>query len=122
MKYFSHKEFDQKGLPNSGRLMKERFLRGIDGLREMCGFPFHITSGYRTYEYNKSIGGSRNSYHTRGMAADVLVKTPEEIYTIVTNAKKFGFYGIGISFPKDGQPGFVHLDIRAKYRKAMWGY
>lgn len=32
-----------------------------------------ITSGYRSQELNKAIGGAPNSQHTRGQAADIIV-------------------------------------------------
>ena len=53
MKYFKYSEFDQKGLLGSGKEhMNQEFLDALDDLREVCGFPIIISSGYRTPEYN----------------------------------------------------------------------
>lgn len=49
-------------------------------IREALG-PVHITSGYRCPKLNNKIGGSPNSQHTLGLAADIRVShyTPYEV-------------------------------------------
>ena len=32
----------------------------------------HVTSGYRSPRLNQMVGGSKNSMHTQGLAADIL--------------------------------------------------
>ena len=34
--------------------------------------PVHITSGYRSARLNQMVGGSKNSIHIQGLAADIL--------------------------------------------------
>lgn len=46
----------------------------LDPLRTHLGKPIRVTSGYRTPEHNTRIGGSRNSAHMRGEAADIAVR------------------------------------------------
>ncbi len=43
----------------------------LDPMREEYGKPVRVTSGYRSPEYNKRIGGATNSQHTKGQAADL---------------------------------------------------
>lgn len=43
----------------------------LDGARELCGFPFVITSGYRDPEKNLQVGGVPFSSHTKGLAVDL---------------------------------------------------
>jgi len=43
----------------------------LDRARELYGFPIYITSGYRTEEENKAVGGVPNSAHLTGKAADL---------------------------------------------------
>ena len=49
----------------------EKLLEVLDGLREFCGQPIKITSGYRCTELNKLVGGSPTSAHVIGYAADL---------------------------------------------------
>lgn len=52
----------------------------LDPLREAYGKPIIVTSGYRCKALNKAVGGSINSQHCLGQAADIrtVSDTPEE--------------------------------------------
>lgn len=43
----------------------------LDPIRERWGAPITVTSGYRSPELNKRVGGVENSQHMRGEAADI---------------------------------------------------
>jgi len=43
---------------------------GMQRVRNCLGVPVHITSGYRSPEVNRAVGGSGNSQHSQGLAAD----------------------------------------------------
>ena len=43
----------------------------LDPLREAYGRPIRVTSGYRCPRLNNLVGGSPNSQHMRGEAADI---------------------------------------------------
>lgn len=79
-------------------------------IRDLLGRPIRITSGYRTPEHNKAVGGEPNSYHLKGMAADIVVDgmTP----TAVQNYLGRWSGGLG------SYPNFTHVDIGPKRR---WG-
>ena len=47
----------------------------LDPLREAWQSPIYITSGYRSPELNRKVGGTKTSYHLRGMAADITAKS-----------------------------------------------
>lgn len=49
-------------------------LEIINTLQSELKVPFIMTSGYRTPEHNKAIGGSPNSAHCLGMAIDIADK------------------------------------------------
>lgn len=43
----------------------------LDPLREIINVPIYINSGYRCGRLNRAVGGSNNSQHMRGLAADI---------------------------------------------------
>ena len=54
-------------------------LRGVfNPLRGRWGNPLHVTSGYRTPEHNRKVGGRPQSQHLQGRAVDVSVFTDPE--------------------------------------------
>ena len=71
-KHFSYSEFDSPDLPGSGKTkMSTEFIHKLDRIRERAGFPFIITSGYRTDSHNAAVGGVSNSSHKKGLAVDI---------------------------------------------------
>lgn len=89
--------------------MKPSFMARLVEMRKGLDFPFPVTSGYRCKAHNAAVGGVKNSYHTQGRAVDIAV-SHDQAYTIVANAKKYGFYGVGVS--QKGDKRFIHLDDR----------
>lgn len=60
----------------------------LDPLRRLHGKPIIITSGYRSLELNKKVGGVANSWHTQGNAADIHVASLTEATKIFSNLQK----------------------------------
>ena len=87
----------------------------LDELRGICGFPFKITSGYRTVAENAKVGGVDESSHTKRLAVDISCTDSNRRVKIVCEAYKMGFIGIGID------KNFVHLDI-ASGKQRIWLY
>jgi hypothetical protein len=89
LKYFSVDEFDCQETGENE--MQESFLLKLDHLREACGFPFTITSGYRSPEH--SIERSKANgpgMHSSGLACDIAVSGGNERYLIQKHA--YGVY------------------------------
>ena len=91
------------------------FLEDLDNLRHDCGFPFVITSGYRSAEHSKEVVKHSPGWHTRGRAADIQVRDGATRYRIVEAAIEYGFSGIGIA------KTFVHVDTRDT-TPVIWTY
>ncbi len=114
-KYFSMDEF--KCQETGKNKIDPYFVECLDSLREVCDFPFVITSGYRdpshSIEANKPNGPGT---HAHGIACDIKVSNGAERFIIVRNALDMGcFKGIGID------KGFIHVDIRTT-DPVIWTY
>ena len=59
--------------PGSSEIANLRFLcrELLEPARAVIGEPIHITSGYRCLALNRAVGGVAQSYHVRGLAADL---------------------------------------------------
>ena len=109
-KHFSLWEFACPGTLLNSTFVDSRLLLALEELRALLRQPIYILSGYRTLEHNTAIGGSTNSQHLLGKAADIIV--PElNIMQIAEEAIKveaFRLGGVGL-YPLEK---FVHLDVR----------
>lgn len=117
-KYFSWSEFDSPDEPGSGKLhMDEAFIHKLDAIREEAGFPFIITSGYRTPKHNAKVGGVPNSSHLKGVAVDIAAVTQSQKESIARVAIRNGVTRIGWGNT------FIHLDVDPnKTQNIVWGY
>ena len=114
LKYFTLDEFDCK--ETGQNQMSNAFLIMIDRLREECGFPFYITSGYRSPEHSVEKHKLTKGRHTQGIAADIAVVNGYQRYLVVEKAIELGFKGIGVA------NDFVHVDLRNTEEPVMWTY
>jgi len=68
------------------------------------GVPLAINSGYRTTAHNTAIGGAVDSYHVKGMAADISIPagmSSVKFYQAAANywtAGGLGYYDWGCHF------------------------
>jgi len=91
------------------------FIMSLDELREACGFPFVITSGYRSPRHSLEAKKSSPGQHAQGIAADIAVSGGAQRWTIVTKAIEQGFTGIGVA------KTFIHVDRRDS-SPMLWTY
>jgi uncharacterized protein YcbK (DUF882 family) len=117
---FSLSEFaSADGTAPSGEVLKNltELAKNLEVLRKHLGHPIRVTSGFRSREHNRKIGGAVNSFHVLGMASDIQVAKikPEDVakaieLLIAEGKMKEG--GLGI------YRTWVHYDIRGT--KARW--
>lgn len=94
----------------------EELMRVLEDLRVQFGnVPIMVTSGCRCEAHNKKVGGSKGSYHVKGMAADIRVQgaTPHAVGEYLRN-KYPEKYGIGT------YPSWVHIDMRGEPGARWW--
>src|SRR5574343_811222 len=84
MKYFTLEELcaTKTGLTNIPTWQAVENLKALvnnvlDPLRESWGKPIIVTSGFRSPEVNKSVGGAKDSHHMMGCCADITTGSPE---------------------------------------------
>lgn len=93
-----------------------KLVEYLQKIRDHFGKPVTITSAYRCQKHNKNIGGATSSYHTKGMAADIVVSDIAPL-EVAKYAESIGILGIGLyETSKDGY--FVHIDTRTT--KSFW--
>lgn len=114
-KYFSDSELACKccgQLPGNG--MDERLLQVLDTIREAIGGHVELSCAYRCPAHNIEVGGVPNSYHTQGIAADVIVPDGMSVDELAAIAERCGADGIGRYYGQE----FVHVDTRGY--EARW--
>lgn len=90
-------------------LIDDKLVELLEFIRCYFNVPVTITSAYRTAAYNKKAGGSPNSQHLKGTAADIIVSgvEPSKVVTVAElflgNSGGIGLYSIS---------GFTHVDVR----------
>ena len=120
MSYFKVTEFDSKDgaeMPLEVLGNVQQLIANLNVIREELGSPLYVNSGYRSPEDNKKVGGSPNSQHLKGKAADLRSNefTPYQLFLIIKELikdKRISEGGLSV------YDTFVHYDIRGT--KARW--
>lgn len=97
-------------LPNQEQISNIiNMAQALDKVREFYGKPINIHSWLRTPEYNRIIGGARQSQHMIGAAVDFSITgiAPSKIQDELEKRKDIWPY-IG----EKGTPTWVHVDLR----------
>lgn len=111
--HFKAKEFQCKD-KSEYLLIATELIEMLEKIRNNFNAPVIINSGYRTPSWNSKVNGSSNSYHCKGMAADIVVKG--------YSSKKVAEYANEI-MEQGGvikYTNFTHIDVREeRYRKGV---
>ena len=98
------------------------FMDRLQELRGHLGFALSVTSGFRTPEYDRAIGGA--GVHPEGCAADIAI-SGERAYLMDIIITEMGFRGVGRHQRGLHSDRFIHiddLDIPSHPRPRIWTY
>lgn len=111
--HFKAKEFQCKD-KSDGMLIATELLETLEKIRNNFNAPVIINSGYRTPSWNSKANGAPNSYHCKGMAADIVVKGHDS-REVAKYADSIMEQGGVIRYTN-----FTHVDVREeRYRKGV---
>jgi len=118
-KNFQHSEFACNcgcgQMPDPNDLEFKMLVAKLQNVRDECGFPLHITSGYRCPKQNKKVGGVKDSSHLAGLAVDIAVESDFTRLLFLRSAVKY-FGRIGIANK------YIHVDVDVTKDDAIWVY
>lgn len=85
----------------------------LDPLRERFGHPIIVSSGFRSKDLNRVVGGSNTSQHMKGEAADIYAGTKQgnrELFELIRKYLPFDqlinendFSWVHVSYRADGE-------------------
>ena len=91
----------------------------LDRLRGEWGRPIIVTSGYRCKELNAAVGGTRNSQHLKGQAADIVSDDFDEFRRFVHRWCRDNEFDQCI-FEHGGGRQWIHISFdRGRNRRQM---
>ena len=91
----------------------------LQPLRDHYGMSVRVSSGYRSLELNRLVGGSTNSDHCKGQAADIEISGISNGDLAKYIADNFKFTQVILEFYTQGIPdsGWVHISYNANNLK-----
>ena len=125
-KHVTLKEFQASGLATLRNLNNEMSESQIASAKLLCenvfeplrlylNTPIQISSGFRSVQINKMIGGSATSQHTKGEAMDLQIKA--KVFHFIKD--KLEFDQLIWEFGNDENPAWVHVSYSSKNRKQV---
>lgn len=98
-----------KNIPNAAQIANLKHIAEtvLQPARDALSMSLHISSGFRSFELNRAVGGASNSQHTTGEAVDI---------DCADNARLFNWIIENCTFDQliwehgdDKQPDWVHV-------------
>lgn len=118
-KNFKFSEFNSRDgspMPENVKKNIKKLAGHLEVIRAALNTPVKISSGYRSPARNSEIGGAKDSFHMKGMAADIQTSLPttkvKQVIEQLIKEKKIPAGGVGL------YSSWVHYDFRGK--NARW--
>ena len=114
-RYFTREEFACQETGENE--IKDEFIERLDALRDACGFPFVITSGYRSPRHSLEAKKEKMDQEDmrQAMLLILLLSVGLSVSLLLITLLSLGFNGIGVA------KGFIHVDTRDTAR-VIWTY
>ena len=94
--------------------LRQVALNVFQPLRDAFGCPIFVSSGYRSADLNRAIGGSKRSQHVEGRALDL----DADVFGRCTNAQIFNWLKENVEFDQliwefgdEDNPDWVHVSF-----------
>ncbi|WP_418497706.1 YcbK family protein [Duodenibacillus massiliensis] len=114
--YFDTRELASKdGAPSpyGEQQVRSELLFLLNRIRTKWGRPIIVNSAYRSPAHNAAVGGVENSYHVKGLAADIRPESLDDLSELQDLCLELnGDGGVGL------YNTFVHVDARGT--RARW--
>lgn len=108
---------------DSGMNISKELMDQVQQLREICGFPFVITSAYRCPDHPVEAGKSKPGTHANGQAVDIQVSGNRAHLLLQEALKMPSLNGIGVNQKGNHSSRFIHLDVATgENRPWVWSY
>ena len=116
--YFTDEELACQHCGKQG--FKAEHLEKLNAIREACGFPFIVSSGYRCEAHPIEAAKQRPGEHSLGSAVDIACEG-EKALTVLYMAQVWGVKRIGVN--QRGSGRFIHLGFSDELPSpAIWSY
>ena len=94
------------------KVMEQAFFDKVNTLCAAC--PASWESGDRTPQHNASVGGAPESYHTKGLALDLIYDSFNELLSAAYMAITLKFWGIEVDLTNN------HLHVDGRPESEQW--
>lgn len=90
--------------------LRQLCINVLQPLRNWCGCPVKVTSGFRCALLNRKVGGVKTSMHIMGMAADIVI--PQKSMIQVYNYIKDNLPYDQLLYEYSGKTRWLHISYR----------
>ena len=112
----SRRGIDNKPTETALMNMRNLLCPGLEQIREVLGKPILISSAYRGPALNSAVGGSKNSQHMYGLAADFTCPSYGPPLAVAQLVKKSGIDFDQLIYEFDS---WVHVSFSSNPRRQV---
>ena len=118
---FTLEEFTRSTTASTKKILNCPTVSQITNLQHLCtlilqpvrtryGKPITVTSGFRSKALNAAIGGSKNSQHLYGEAADIISDDNQRLWNLMNEMKEKGEIEVGQLIDEKGLR-WIHVSL-----------